>query len=75
MSSKYAVGIAIFITLTLGTATELLQTVIPERGASLLDLAANWLGVLSFLLWFHTRSGITLRMQQLLNKRSEYSHN
>jgi hypothetical protein len=75
MRSKYAVGTAALIALTLGTSSELFQTLIPERGATFLDLAANWLGVLCFLLWLQLSSGITLRVQHLIHKRSEYIHN
>jgi VanZ family protein len=46
-----ALYIAVAGALVLTTSTEFAQLFIPHRGASLLDLSANWLGVCSFLLW------------------------
>lgn len=37
--------------LALATALELAQTRVPDRGASWLDLGANWLGILGLTWW------------------------
>lgn len=39
--------LAVIIALTLGLLTELLQNLVPDRGASLFDLAVNWLVTLA----------------------------
>ncbi|MCC7450449.1 MAG: VanZ family protein [Anaerolineae bacterium] len=54
--SHSALWIAAAGALILTTATELTQSFIPHRGASLLDLIANWLGVCSFILWMRVAS-------------------
>jgi hypothetical protein len=46
-SSKKALAIAAIFGLAMGAVTELAQVFIPYRGAALLDMGADWLGVLS----------------------------
>lgn len=43
------------VTITLGTALELAQLLAIERGASLLDLAANWIGPLAAITWLRRK--------------------
>lgn len=45
---SFAVGMGLF----LGTATEALQHLVPERGTSLLDWGANCLGAIIFVLLY-----------------------
>ena len=49
--ARPALFIAAAGAVVLTTGTELAQSFIPHRGASWLDLSANWLGICSFLLW------------------------
>lgn len=49
LSRQYACYAAVGCGLLIGTAFELLQNVIPARGASALDLYANWVGTLAAL--------------------------
>jgi len=46
------------VALAVGTTTEALQLIIPGRGATLLDLGANWLGIfiVAALLYLHQDS-------------------
>lgn len=48
---RRALYIAAATALALTTGTEFAQLFVPHRGASLLDLSANWLGVCSLFLW------------------------
>lgn len=50
-----ALLLAVLIALPLGFITEILQTLVPDRGASLLDMAANWLSSLG-MTWMILRS-------------------
>ena len=50
-----AILVAAGVALAVGTATETLQLFIPSRGATLLDLGANWLGILAVAGWLYTR--------------------
>lgn len=47
LPSGRAILLAVIIALVLGLMTELLQTLVPDRGASLFDLAVNWLVTLA----------------------------
>ena len=42
MSSNRALIVAVIFACSLGLITELLQTLVPDRGASLFDLACDW---------------------------------
>ena len=50
-----AILVAAGVALAVGTATETLQLIIPSRGSTLLDLGANWLGILVVAGWLYTR--------------------
>jgi hypothetical protein len=50
-----AILVAAGVALAVGTTTEALQLIIPGRGATLLDLGANWLGILAVVGWLSTR--------------------
>jgi VanZ family protein len=53
LSPKTAVGLSIFIVLCAGIGAEIAQTLIAGRTADWLDILANALAVLLFLLTFH----------------------
>ncbi|HMM27971.1 MAG TPA: VanZ family protein [Aggregatilineaceae bacterium] len=55
-----ALWLAAAVAITVGTALELAQLLAIERGASLLDLAANWLGPLAAATWLR-RTGFSAR--------------
>jgi VanZ family protein len=50
-----AILLAAGIALAIGTTTEVLQIIIPSRGATLLDLGANWLGIFAVAAWLLSR--------------------
>ncbi len=54
---SHALRIALGVALALGTSVELLQMFVPNRGVSLLDLLANWLG--GFIAWACCTKNIT----------------
>jgi VanZ family protein len=58
LSKKAALGCAIGIALAFGTLTEFAQYFVPERGSTLLDLGANWIGVVVFVLVLRYRSKV-----------------
>jgi hypothetical protein len=49
LSRPKALYATIGVILILGTCVELAQYLVPERGVAVLDLSANWLGVLIFV--------------------------
>jgi hypothetical protein len=51
LSPRAALLLTLAVALALGAVSELLQIYVPERGATLIDIAANWLGVMGFALW------------------------
>lgn len=53
---RRALLLAVVVGLIAGTATEVLQAIVPGRGASLSDLGANWLGVCTVGLWLKRRT-------------------
>jgi VanZ family protein len=56
LSKKAALLSAISIAIAFGTLTEFAQRYVPERGSTLLDLGANWSGVIAFVLVLRWRS-------------------
>ena len=60
-----ALVLAVLIALVVGTSTELAQTLIPNRGATLVDLLANYVGIVLAVVavrYYETRS-LTARKQ------------
>lgn len=51
LSRRPALLLTLAITLGLGAVSEILQLYVPERGATLFDIAANWIGVTGFAMW------------------------
>lgn len=55
LPSDRSLWLAAAIAITIGTALELAQLLAIDRGASLLDLAANWLGPAAAVVWLQRR--------------------
>ena len=48
---RQAVGMAMLIVMAIGVATEIAQGFVPDRGPSIFDVAADWLGAGTFYVW------------------------
>ena len=59
MSSNRALIVAVIFACSLGLITELLQTLVPDRGASLFDLACDWGVAFAVAYFIYRRSRIS----------------